>query len=262
MPNLLIDDKDQKFVLFEQLKIDELSKSELYSGFDRETYEMILGEAKRIAVNETMPTNTECDSEGVTFENGNVKVPAAFHKLWKLWNEGEWRGLDIPAEYGGQGMPFVLGMAANEYFEAGNLAFQTLAAMTRGAALLIASHGTKEQKEKYADRILAGQWTGTMDLTEANAGSDVGATTTTADLNEDGTYSIKGNKVFITGGNTDLTENIIHLTLARIKGAPAGTKGLSLFLLQKSLGFLSPQVEATNFLRRSASVERATRVGG
>ena len=158
----------------------------------------------------------------ISVENGKVTVPRSFHELWRLWNEGEWRRLDIPQEFGGQGMPVTIGMAANEYFEAGNLAFQTLAAMTRGAALLIASHGTEEQKEKYVEKILSGQWTGTMDLTEAGAGSDVGATKTVAERNPDGTYSIRGSKIFITGGDTDLTENIIHLALARVKGAPAG----------------------------------------
>jgi alkylation response protein AidB-like acyl-CoA dehydrogenase len=113
------------------------------------------------------------------------------------------------------------------------LAFQTLAAMTRGAALLIASHGTQEQREKYVEKILSGEWTGTMVLTEADAGSDVGATKTMAERNRDGTYSINGTKTFITGGDTDLTGNIIHLALARVKGAPAGTKGLSLFLIPK-----------------------------
>jgi len=130
-------------------------------------------------------------------------------------------------------MPVIVGMAANEYFEAANLAFQTLAAMTRGAALLIATHGTEEQKEKYVDKILSGQWTGTMDLTEAGAGSDVGATQTRAERRTDGTYSIIGSKIMITGGDTDLTENIVHLALARVRGAPTGTKGLSLFLVPK-----------------------------
>lgn len=233
MAELLVDSMDQKFVLFEQLRIGEFSDSEMYSDFDKDVYNMVLDEAKRIATNEMMPTNTEADSQGVTFKDGHVYVPESFHKLWALWNEGGWRGLDIPQEFGGQGMPMVLGMAANEYFEAGNLAFQTLAAMTRGAALLIASYGTDAQKEMYVERILCGQWTGTMDLTEADAGSDVGAVKTTARKNPDGTYSIKGNKTFITAGDTDMTENIIHLTLARIKGAPQGTGGLSLFIVPK-----------------------------
>lgn len=231
MADLLVDQRDQEFVLFEQLEITKFSESEVYAEFDEEIYRMVLSEAKKLAENAIMPTNATSDAEGATFVNGHVHVPESFHELWRLWNEGEWRRLDIPQEFGGQGLPMVIGMAANEYAEAGNLAFQTLAAMTRGAALLIATHGSEVQKNKYVEKILSGQWTGTMVLTEAGAGSDVGATKTMAKQNPDGTYFISGSKMFITGGDTDLTENIIHLTLARIKGAPPGTKGLSLFLI-------------------------------
>jgi alkylation response protein AidB-like acyl-CoA dehydrogenase len=233
MAELLVDERDQKFVLFDQFAIGTFSESALYADFDVEIYNMVLNEAKKLAENVMMPTNGEGDEDGAHFKDGKVTVPASFHELWRLWNAGDWRRLDIPQEFGGQGMPMVVGMAANEYFEAGNLAFQTLAAMTRGAALLIATHGTQEQREKYVERILSGQWTGTMDLTESGAGSDVGATQTVALRNADGTYAITGAKTFITAGDTDLTENIIHLALARVKGAPAGTKGLSLFLIPK-----------------------------
>jgi alkylation response protein AidB-like acyl-CoA dehydrogenase len=233
MAKLLIDDRDQKFVLFEQLEIGKLSESELYSEFDTELYAMVLDEAQKLAFNAMMPANSIGDTEGCVLKDGKVTIPKVFHELWRLWNEGGWRRLDLSQGIGGQGMPMVLGMAANEYFEAANLAFQTLAAMTRGAAQLIGTHGTEAQKQKYVEKILSGQWTGTMDLTEADAGSDVGATKTTAELNADGTYNISGTKTFITGADTDLTENIIHLALARIKGAPAGTRGLSLFLVPK-----------------------------
>ncbi|MBN1625998.1 MAG: acyl-CoA dehydrogenase [Deltaproteobacteria bacterium] len=233
MANLLIDDRDQRFVLFEQLDVGKLSESKLYSDFDEEVYSMVLAEAQKLATKAMMPTNSISDSEGCVFKDGKVSVPECFHELWRLWNEGEWRRLDLSQDIGGQGMPMVIGMAANEYFEAGNLAFQTLAAMTRGAAQLIATHGNEAQKEKYVEKILSGQWTGTMVLTEADAGSDVGATKTVAELNEDGTYTITGTKTFITGGETGLTENIIHLALARIKGSPPGTKGLSLFLIPR-----------------------------
>jgi alkylation response protein AidB-like acyl-CoA dehydrogenase len=233
MSDILVDERDQKFVLFDQLEIGKFSESKIYSEFDVETYSMVLEQANKLATSAMFPTYSESDNEGCHLENGKVSVPKPFHELWRIWNEGGWRGLDLPQDMGGQGMPMVIGMAANEYFEAGNLAFQTLAAMTRGAALLIATHGTESQKKKYVDKILSGKWTGTMVLTEANAGSDVGATTTTAEKNADSTYSIKGSKVFITGGDTDLSENIVHLALARVKGAPAGTRGLSLFLVPK-----------------------------
>jgi alkylation response protein AidB-like acyl-CoA dehydrogenase len=233
MSNILVDERDQKFVLFEQLEIGKFSESEIYSEFDTELYNMVLDEAQKLALNAMMPANSIGDTEGCVLKDGNVTIPGVFHDLWRLWNDGGWRRLDLAQEIGGQGMPMTLGMAANEYFEAANLAFQTLAAMTRGAALLIATHGSDAQKKKYVEKILSGQWTGTMVLTEADAGSDVGATKTTAELNNDGTYTIIGTKTFITGGDTDLTENIIHLALARIKGAPAGTRGLSLFIVPK-----------------------------
>jgi alkylation response protein AidB-like acyl-CoA dehydrogenase len=233
MDKLLIDDRDQKFVLFEQLELGKLSESKLYADFDEEVYTMVLNEAQKLATKAMMPTNSIGDTEGCTFKDGKVAVPGCFHDLWRLWNQGEWRRLDLPREIGGQGMPVAIGMAANEYFEAANLAFQTLAAMTRGAALLIATHGTEAQKNKYVEKILSGQWTGTMVLTESGAGSDLGSTKTIAEPNADGTYTITGTKAFITGGDTGLTENIIHLALARVKGAPSGTRGLSLFLVPK-----------------------------
>ncbi len=233
MADLLVDERDQRFVLFEQLQIDTFSKSELYSEFDAATYSQVLKQARKLATTAMMPANAAGDTEGCHLENGKVTVPKPFHELWRLWNQGEWRRIDLPQEMGGHGMPVIVGMAANEYFEAANLAFQTLAAMTRGAALLIATYGTENQKKKYVEKILSGKWTGTMVLTEPGAGSDVGATKTKAERNPDGTFSIIGSKIFITGGNTDLTENIVHLVLARLKGAPAGTRGLSLFIVPK-----------------------------
>ena len=233
MPKQLIDDRDQMFVLFEQLEIQKLSEAELYSDFDEDTYVMILNEAEKLAVNVIMPAYAEADKIGCVFKDGNIEIPQVFHEPWRLWNEGEWRRIDLPREIGGQGLPLTIGMAANEFFEAANLAFQTLTAMPRGVALLIGSHGTEEQKIKYVEKILSGQWTGTMALTEPGAGSDVGATKTVAVPNDDGTYNITGGKIFITNGDNNLTENVIHLALARIKGSPPGTKGLSLFIIPK-----------------------------
>ena len=233
MADILVDERDQRFVLFEQFQIDKFSESEIYSDFDTETYHTVLSQAKKLATVVMMPTNKEGDTEGCLLRDGKVSVPKSFHEVWRKWNEGGWRGIDIPQELGGFGMPMVVGMAVNEYFEAANLAFQTLTAMARGAALLIGTYGTEEQKKNYVGKILSGQWNGTMALTEAGAGSDVGATKTKAERNADGTYSITGGKVFITAGDTNLTENTVHLALARIKGARPGTKGLSLFLIPK-----------------------------
>jgi alkylation response protein AidB-like acyl-CoA dehydrogenase len=233
MTDMLVDERDQRFILFEQFEIGRFSESEIYAEFDVETYKRVLSQAKKLATNVMMSTNAAADTDGCVLKDGRVYVPRTFHDLWRKWNDGGWREIDLPQEMGGLGMPMVVGMAANEYFEAANAAFQTLAAMTRGAALLIATHGTEVQRKKYMEKILSGKWTGTMVLTEAEAGSDLAAIKTKAERNQDGTYAIAGNKMFITGGDTDLTENIIHLVLARVKGAPAGTQGLSLFLVPK-----------------------------
>jgi alkylation response protein AidB-like acyl-CoA dehydrogenase len=147
----------------------------------------------------------------VHFERWESERSQILSDLWRKWNEGGWRGIDLSQGMGGYGMPMIVGMASNEYFEAANLAFQTLAAMTRGAALLIATYGTEEQKKKYVGKILSGKWTGTMVMTEAESGSDLGSIKTKAEHNPDGTYSITGSKMMITGGDTDMTENIVHL---------------------------------------------------
>ncbi|OPY67221.1 MAG: Acyl-CoA dehydrogenase [Syntrophorhabdaceae bacterium PtaU1.Bin034] len=233
MADLLVDERDHRFVLFDQFEIQKLSESELYAEFDVETYKTVLSQAKKLATTAMMPANSVGDTEGCILKDGKVSVPKVWHDLWKKWNDGGWRGLDLPQEIDGQGMPTVFGMAVNEYFEAACLAFQTLAAMTRGAALLIATHASEELKKKYVDKIVAGKWTGTMVLTEAEAGSDLNAVKTKAEPLGDGKYSISGTKMWITGGDTGLTENIVHLVLARVKGAPAGTAGLSLFLVPK-----------------------------
>lgn len=233
MADLLVDERDQRFILFEQFKIDTFSTSELYSEYDVETYNQVLKQARKLATTVIMPANAAGDTEGCHFENGKVTVPKVYQELWRLWNEGDWRRIDIAEEMGGHGMPVIVGTAVNECFEAASLGFGMTCAMTRGAAKLIGTFGTENQKKKYVEKILSGEWTGTMVLTEPGAGSDVGAATTRAERNPDGTYSIVGSKIFITGGDQDLTENIVHLVLARVKGAPAGTRGLSLFTVPK-----------------------------
>jgi alkylation response protein AidB-like acyl-CoA dehydrogenase len=230
---MLVDERDQRLILFEQFHVDTFSESKLYAEFDAEVYRQVLSQAKKLATSVWMPSNAKGDTDGCILTNGKVSVPKSFHDLWRKWNEGGWRGLDLPREIGGLGMPMLIGMAANEYFDAANAAFQTLAAMTRGTVLLIANRGTEDQKKKYMQKILSGKWTGTMVMTEADAGTDLGATKTKAQRNKDGTYSISGSKMLITGGDTDLTENIIHFVLARVNGAPAGTSGLSLFVVPK-----------------------------
>lgn len=235
MGNLLVDERDAAFVLFEQLQVDELCKTPLYADFSRDIFEMTLREAQKLAVNDIMPTNVIGDREGAKRDGDNVRVPEAFHRIWKLYTEGGWIAMSESPEVGGQGMPSVLGIACNEYFVAANPAFSTFPGLTHGAARLIENYGTEEQKRKYMFKMFSGEWAGTMCLTEPQAGSDVGNLKTSARRNPDGTYSITGSKIFITDGNHDLTENIIHPVLARVEGAPAGTKGISLFIVPKIL---------------------------
>jgi len=235
MGNLLVDEQDANFVLFEQLRIEELCNHPLYSEFSRDIFEMTLKEAQKLAVNEIMPTNVIGDREGAKRDGDMVRVPEAFHKIWRLYTEGGWIAMSEPPDVGGQGMPSVLGIACNEYFVAANPAFSTFPGLTHGAARLIHNYGTEEQKRKYMFKMFSGEWAGTMCLTEPQAGSDVGNLKTSARRNPDGTFSITGTKIFITDGNHNLTENIIHPVLARIEGAPAGTKGISLFIVPKIL---------------------------
>ncbi|MGD8765434.1 MAG: acyl-CoA dehydrogenase, partial [Desulfobacteraceae bacterium] len=233
MAQLLTDRRDVDFVLFEQLKIEEFSKFETYAEFNKKTIGLIISEARNLAVKEMLPTQIDGDREGTRFEDGKVKVPESFHKVWDEFKAGEWVALIDDPEWGGQGMPCSLSLSANEHFIAANFSFMMYAGLTHGAGRLVETFGTQKQKELYLKKMYTGEWTGTMLLTEPEAGSDVGALTTSAVKNGDGTYSITGNKIFISAGEHDLAKNIIHPVLARIEGAPEGTKGISLFLVPK-----------------------------
>jgi alkylation response protein AidB-like acyl-CoA dehydrogenase len=233
MAQFLTDRRDVDFVLHEQMKIEELSEFEPYAEFNKKTVDLIIAEARNLAIKEILPTQIDGDREGTRFEDGNVTVPESFHKAWELLKEGEWIALADDLKWGGQGMPYCLSLAANEHFIAGNLALMMYVGLTHGAGRLVEKFGTQQQKKLFLKKMFTGEWTGTMLLTEPEAGSDVGALTTTAVKNEDGTFSITGNKIFISAGEHDLAENIIHPVLARIEGAPEGTKGISLFLVPK-----------------------------
>jgi alkylation response protein AidB-like acyl-CoA dehydrogenase len=248
MANYLVDERDQRFVLFEQLGLDDLVKLPRFADFSHEIFEMTLAEAKKFAVEVLEPTVEAGEKEGCKLENGQVRVPPSYHEAYRLFKEGGWISMSQPVAIGGQGMPYTLYVATREYFNC-NCAFHAYPGLAEGVAHLVATFGTEEQKATYIDKLLAGRWGGTMVLTEPNAGSDVGALTTTAKKNPDGSYSITGTKIFITGGDQDLTENIIHPVLARVEGAPAGTKGISLFLVPKYLvnddGSLGPRNDYT-----------------
>jgi alkylation response protein AidB-like acyl-CoA dehydrogenase len=233
MAQQIADRRDIDFVLHEMLNVQELSQHEKYQDFNRKTIDLVVTEARNLAIKEILPTQVVGDRQGVSFENGSVRVPEEFKKLYDIYQEGEWVAMTESLDWGGQGMPRTVAQAASEYFVGANLAFMMYPGLTHGAGKLIETFGTPEQKKLYLKKLYSGQWCGTMLLTEPEAGSDVGALTTSARKNDDGTYSITGNKIFISGGDHDLVENIIHPVLARIEDAPPGTSGISLFVVPK-----------------------------
>ncbi len=233
MADLLVDERDVKFVLYEQLNIEELCTAEKFSEQSRETFDMVIDAAQKLAENKLWPVNADGDRTGVKIEDGQAKAPESFHKAYRYFREGGWMGISVDREYDGQGLPISLCCAANEFFLAANLAFMAYPGLAVGAGRIIQKFGTEEQRSTYMEKMYSGEWGGTMCLTEPQAGSDVGAIRTRAKRNADGTFSIVGNKMFITGGDHNLNENIVHLVLARIEGAPSGTKGISIFIVPK-----------------------------
>ena len=233
MAQPIADRRDVDFVLHEQLHVEELSKHEKFADFNKKTVDLIISEARNLAIKEVLPTQKIGDEEGCKLENGVVSVPESFHRVYDLIKEGEWVAMPEDPEWGGQGMPRTVSLAASDYLVGANFAFMMYPGLTHGAGKLVEEFGTEKQKKLFLKKMYTGEWGGTMLLTEPEAGSDVGALTTTAVKNEDGTYSITGAKIFISGGDHNLADNIIHPVLARIVGAPAGTKGISLFLVPK-----------------------------
>jgi len=234
MANLILDERDQQFILYEMLNVEKLCDYEKYADFSQDMFDMILTEAQKIAVEEILPTLADGDKVGCTLVDGKVSVPESYHRAFRLFREGGWIGMSFPPEEGGQGLPESVKTAAIDWFYH-NFAFVAYPFATEGAAHLIMTYGTEEQKRKYMDKMVQGIWGGTMALTEPNAGSDLGNMSTKAFRQPDGTFRIQGTKIFITGGDHDLVENIVHPVLARIEGDPAGTKGISIFLVPKYL---------------------------
>ncbi|HOX16351.1 MAG TPA: acyl-CoA dehydrogenase, partial [Smithellaceae bacterium] len=233
MGNLLVNTRDQQFLLFEQFGIEKVFDSEAYGGYSKDDVLMILSEAEKMAVNDIFPTLKEGDEEGCHIKDGKVTVPKCFREPFKKYSEAGWiNPMDSP-DVGGQGLPHTAGYAVSELFCAANYAFMMYPGLTHGAANLINVYGNEEQKKKYMAKCFSGEWTGTMCLTEPGAGSDVGALKTTAKRLPDGKFLITGTKCFISAGDHDLTPNIIHPVLARIEGDPAGTKGISIFIVPK-----------------------------
>ncbi len=235
MAQLLNDRRDVQFVLHDQLNVESLTKDPRFADLNKKTFDMVVSEARALAIKELIPSSIAGDQEGCTFDAGQVKVPPSFHHVYKLLREGEWIALADDLDVGGQGMPQVIKAAVDELFQAANTCMALGMGLTHGAGKLIEIFGTEEQKKLYLSKLYSGEWAGTMALTEAEAGSEVGELTTMAVKNDDGTYYLTGNKIFISQSEADLTENIINPVVARIEGAAGGTKGISLFIVPKYL---------------------------
>ncbi|HDP79580.1 MAG TPA: acyl-CoA dehydrogenase [Spirochaetes bacterium] len=235
--NPLFDSRDLRFVLFELLEMQKLTENPLYADFDMDMFEDVLNLAEKIAVEQVYPANKEADKIGVKYDPDNKKViiPEPFKAALDAYNEAGFVAIPESPEVGGMGMPAGIAIACSEIFTSASLSFTTYPGLAHGAAKLIENYGTQELKDVYMGRMYSGQWGGTMCLTEPDAGSDVGALKTKAVKQADGTYLITGQKIFITSGDNDYYENIIHPVLARIEGDPPGTKGISIFLVPKYL---------------------------
>ncbi|WP_294120382.1 acyl-CoA dehydrogenase family protein [Sphingomonas sp.] len=221
---------NQRLILSAVVAIDELD-----GGPDAEIVDAVLEGAAALAEGEFAPLLTVGDTVGARWDNGCVSMPAGFRQAWTSFVEGGWMSLAAPEEHGGQGLPFVLSAALMDDLQAANTGFAMLPVLSMGAIEALDRHGSDELKRDYLPKIVSGEWPGTMNLTEPQAGSDVGALKTRAEPNDDGSWRIKGTKIFITYGEHDLADNIVHLVLARTPGAPEGTRGISLFLVPKLL---------------------------
>lgn len=235
--NQLVDSRDVRFILFEMLELEKLNRFDRFKDFDRSVYEDTLNLAEKIALDQFYTSNSDGDKTGLKFnsETNEVKVPESFHKGFRAYLEAGFHSLAFPSEMGGMGLPSTVSMAAAEYFNAGNTALTMYCGSITGAIHIIAAFGSEAVKNMFIPKMMEGQWGGTMCLTEPGAGSDLGALKSKAVKQADGTYLITGQKIFISNGEHNMTENIIHPVLARIEGDPEGTKGISIFVVPKVL---------------------------
>ncbi|MCP4135622.1 MAG: acyl-CoA dehydrogenase [bacterium] len=233
--NPLIDSRDERFVLFELLEADKLTRYDKFKDFDKDTFEATIDLVEQISVEQLYPANAEGDKTGVQFnpDTRAVTVPECYQPVHKIFTEACFPGLGNDPEWGGMGMPETIYRSAMEYFFAANISYTMYTSLLVGATNLVKDFGTDEDRKLYLEKMVTGEWGGTMCLTEPDAGSDVGALKTKAVKQADGTYLITGQKIFISAGDNDLYDNIIHPVLARIEGDPAGTKGISIFLVPK-----------------------------
>ncbi|WP_333713928.1 acyl-CoA dehydrogenase C-terminal domain-containing protein [Yoonia sp.] len=236
--------KDIQFVLHDLLKVSEQDIPG-FEDLDRDFTSAVIEEAGKVASEVLHPLNVVGDKEGCVLENGVVRTPTGFKEAFEQMKDGGWTAMDCDPAYGGQGLPYVMHTAAQEPFVSANMAFNMYQGLTHGAYSAIYAHGSDAQKQTYLPKLTTCEWTGTMNLTEPHCGTDLGLMRTKAVPQDDGTYKISGQKIFISAGEHDMAENIIHLVLAKIQGGPEGIKGVSLFIVPKFLvnddGSLGPR---------------------
>src|SRR5690606_8385476 len=232
------------FILNNVLDFQRYNNLPGFSDASADVVQAILAEGGKLAETTLFPINHSGDQEGcIRNADGTVKTPQGFKAAYDLYCQGGWLGLAAPEQYGGQGLPYLLHTAVAEYMSSANMALMLYPGLTQGAITALLAHGSDEQKETYLPKMIEGLWSGTMNLTEPHCGTDLGLLRTSATPQPDGSYKLSGQKIFISAGEHDLAENIIHLVLARADGAPEGVKGISLFIVPKFL--LDEQGEAS-----------------
>ena len=227
--------RDIRFALREIAGLDEDIERGLFGDLSSDLVDAVLDEAGKFAAEEIDPLNKIGDEQGSVLENGKVRLPDGWGEVYTAWTQAGWGGLPGPEKFGGQNLPNSIAMAVDEMWNAASVSFSLCPLLTQGSVEAIHLHGSKQLQDTYLEKLVSGEWTGTMNLTEPQAGTDLGLIRTKAEPSDDGSYKITGTKIFITYGDHEMTENIIHLVLARLPDAPDGTRGISMFVVPKYL---------------------------